>query len=174
MEMAYYIVVFVRIVFAPLILVWPTLAIILSLFLDIIDADFAHHVITKKQYQIIDKLLDSWVYVFEMALAWTMLKDYRLFLLGLFVWRMAGLLLFLKFKKRSILLIFGNYFENVFFLLYFATVYKNLNVILSNNTYFYLAMAFIFISKAFQEWFIHVADLSIREDLFKSKRKWHR
>lgn len=170
--MAYYLIVLVRIVFAPLILVWPAPAIILSLFLDIIDADFAHHVITKKQYQIMDKILDSWVYIFELILAWTALPQYRYFLLALFIWRFIGLGVFLKYKNRNVLLIFGNYFENMFFLLYFAQEFKSLNFILENKTVFYTLTVFSFISKIFQEWFIHVADLSIREDFFKSKRKW--
>jgi hypothetical protein len=172
MEMAYYFVVLVRIVAAPLILIWPTTAIILSLFLDIIDADLAYKVITKKQYQLIDKILDSWVYVFELILAWAVLPDFRFLLMGLFVWRTIGLMIFLKLRNRKILLIFGNFFENVFFLLYFASVFKSLNFILLNPIYFNLGMAFAFMSKIFHEWFIHVADLSIREDIFRSKRKW--
>lgn len=172
MEMAYYFVILVRIILAPLILVWPTTAIILSLLLDIFDADFAHHVITKKQYQMVDKILDSFVLLFELILAWQVLPEFRLLLSILFVWRMIGLTVFLESKNRHVLLVFGNFFENVFFLLYFATTFKSLNFILLNQAVFYTAMALAFLSKIFHEWFIHVAELSIREHLFGSKRKW--
>lgn len=172
MEMAYYFVVLVRIVLAPLILVWPTTAIILSLLLDIFDADFAYKVITRKQYQTADKLLDSWVLIFELILAWQILPEFKFLLSILFAWRMIGLTLFLESKNRHILLVFGNFFENFFFLLYFSTVYPPLNYILENRSMLFVAMAFAFVSKIFHEWFIHVAELSVREHLFKSKRNW--
>lgn len=172
MEMAYYFVVLVRIILAPLILVWPTPAIILSLLLDIFDADFAHHVISKKQYQMADKILDSWVLVFELILSWQVLPEYKLLLTILFVWRMIGLTVFLKSSNRHVLLVFGNFFESVFFVLYFATVFPSLNFILGNQSIFNAAIALAFLSKIFHEWFIHVAELSIREHLFRSKRKW--
>ncbi|MFZ6034789.1 MAG: hypothetical protein ACOYUB_01390 [Patescibacteria group bacterium] len=172
MKMAYYLVVLVRIIVAPLILIWPTPGIILSLFLDIIDADFAYHVITKKQYQVIDKLLDLWVYVFEMIIAWNTLPEFRMVLLALLTWRTIGLALMIMTSNRHILIFFGNYFENIFFLVYFAKNVKGLDFLVSNPTAFWISIAVTVLAKAFQEWFIHVADLSIREDLFKSKRKW--
>lgn len=170
--MAYYLILTARVFLAPLILVWPTAAIILSFFLDVIDADFAYKVITKKQYQIIDKIVDSWVYIFELIIGWRMIGEFGVLLTALFVWRMIGLAVFLKFRKRHILLIFGNYFENIFFLLYFATVYKPLNFLISTDIALYASIFAVVLAKAGQEWFIHVADLSIREDFFKSRRHW--
>ncbi|PIP62556.1 hypothetical protein COW98_03360 [Candidatus Roizmanbacteria bacterium CG22_combo_CG10-13_8_21_14_all_35_9] len=164
MKYLYYLIIFLRILSAPLILIWPTTAIILSFSLDVIDADFAHYVVSKKQYQIIDKALDFWVFLYEMILAWQLFPVFRNFLLFLFLWRMIGTLIFYFTGERKLFLIFANYFENAFFVIFFR------NYIPKINLYFLIGISFII--KLFQEWFIHVADLSVREDILKSKRKW--
>jgi hypothetical protein len=153
-----------RIIFAPLILVWPLQSIIVSFLLDVFDADVAHHKVSKKQYQVIDKILDSWVFLFELLLAWKLFPDFQLILLALFIWRMVGTIFFFINGYRWIFVIFGNYFENVFFVLYFKNFLPNIKL--------ETLLVFSFIVKIIQEWFIHVAELSIREDLFHSKRKW--
>lgn len=163
-----------RIIFAPLILVWPTPAIILSFFLDMIDAEFAYYIVTKKQYQLIDKTIDSWVFLFEMILAWQMFINYRSFLLILFLWRMIGTFFFYLTKKRHLLFVFGNFFENIFFVIYFTSIIPGWNLLFNNKPAFYSLLIFVSLIKLFQEWFIHIAGLSIREDIFGKKRKWRK
>lgn len=162
--MIYYFVILLRLLFAPLILIWPLQSIIVSFFLDAVDADFAHHIVSKRKYQEIDKLLDSWVFLFEMILAWRIFFGFKYFLLFLFLWRIIGTIIFYIAKNRKIFLVFGNYFENAFFVLFFKDHLPNINI--------YLLLITSLIIKIFQEWFIHVADLSVREDLFGKKRRW--
>ena len=170
--MSYYFLVIVRIILAPFILIYPAPAILLSLFLDIVDADFAHKIISRIKYQIYDKLIDSWVLFFELILSHLLWPQYNIMMTLLFVWRMIGLSIFLNTKKRKILLVFGNYFENIFFLLFFGTFIEPLNFLIENDLYFYLSLITVIVFKMLQEWFIHIADLSIRENVFGSKRSW--
>lgn len=160
----YFLIIFLRIVFAPLILIWPLQSIIVSFLLDVVDADFACFAISKHQYQIIDKILDTWVYIFELTLALKMFPNWNYFFILLFFWRLVGLIVFYFFKNRKIFLIFGNYFENAFFAFLLKYYFVEINL------YYLLLIAFI--AKVFQEWFIHVAELSVMEDLFKKKRHW--
>jgi len=153
-------------------MIWPILSIVLSLFLDTIDAEFAHHVVSKHKYQLIDKTLDLWVLIFEMIYGWINLPYFRLLLLFLFIWRLIGTFVFYKSRDRKWLLVFGNFFENIFYLIFFATNFKSLNILLSNQLYFYISFFILFILKIFQEWFIHVANLSLKELLLGKKRKW--
>ena len=158
----YIFVVILRIIFAPLIFVWPLLSVIVSFFLDLIDADFAHYTITKDQYEAIDKVLDFWVYIFEMIYAWYNFSNFKWFLLALFIWRLIGMIVFYVTKNRKYFIIFENFFENIVFVIFFKIIIVNIPV----------TFVIAFIVKVFTEWFIHVADLSVRENIFKSKRKW--
>lgn len=162
MKYSYYLIIVLRILVAPLILIWPLQSIILSFFLDLIDGDLAPYAVTKINYQKIDKLLDFWVYIFELIFAWSAFPDYRILLLSLILWKLAGLIIFFLSGQRWIFIIFGNYFEAVFFVLFFKIVFINIPVT------FLIAI----LIKVFIEWFIHVANLSVREDILKSKRKW--
>ena len=160
----YIFVVILRIIFAPLIFVWPLLSVIVSFFLDLIDADLAHYTITKDQYEINDKALDFWVYIFEMIYAWQNFSDFKWLLLVLFTWRFIGMIVFYITNNRKYFIIFENFFENIFFVLFFKIQIVNI----------YITFILAFMIKIFTEWFIHYADLSVREDIFKSKRKWTR
>ena len=164
MKYLYYLIIFLRILSAPLIFFWPLQSIIVSFLLDAIDADFAHYIVTKKQYQLIDKTIDLWVSFFEMVFAWQVFPAFRYFLLFLFLWRIIGTLIFYLTGKRKFFLIFANYFENAFFVIFFRNYLSKINL------YFLIGISFII--KLFQEWFIHIADLSVREDIFGKKRKW--
>ena len=161
--MVYYLVLLVRVIFAPLIFIWPATSVIVSFLLDVVDGDIAPYTVSKERYQIIDKTIDSWVYIFEMIYAWINFEQFKFLLLGLFLWRMLGMILFYITSNRRIFVVFGNYFENVFFVIFFG---------FTKPPVFYFAVVFVSLIKFFQEWFIHVADLSVREDVFKLKRNW--
>ncbi|MCL4364231.1 hypothetical protein M1328_03270 [Patescibacteria group bacterium] len=162
--MLYWLIILVRVLFAPLILIWPTTAIIVSFSLDLFDGDLAPLAVSKKQYQEIDKAADFWVYIFEMILGWQMFPAFRIFLLFLFAWRLIGTVIFYATGERHLFLVFGNYFENAFFVIFFRNYLPKINI----NILFALAFAV----KAFQEWFLHVAKLSFREDILGKKRNW--
>ncbi|KKQ24776.1 MAG: hypothetical protein US40_C0001G0029 [Candidatus Roizmanbacteria bacterium GW2011_GWC2_37_13] len=162
MRYLYILIIFLRILFALLIFRLPQLSVIVSFFLDVVDGDFAPSAITKKQYQFVDKTVDFFVYIFEMIYAWINFRDFRLFLLALLLWRFIGMVVFYITKNRRYFIIFGNYFENAFYVIFFNFIVIN----------FVFTLITVFAFKLFQEWFIHVADLSVREDIFKKKRNW--
>lgn len=97
-----------------------------------------------------------------MIYAWINFRDFRLFLLALLLWRFIGMVVFYITKNRRYFIIFGNYFENAFYVIFFNFIVIN----------FVFTLITVFAFKLFQEWFIHVADLSVREDIFKKKRNW--
>lgn len=168
----YIFVLFLRVIFSPLILIWPFISVIVSFSLDLVDGDFAAPVVTKAQYQLIDKTVDYWVYIFEMVYSWIYLPSFKWFLLALFIWRTIGTLIFYITSKRKLFIIFGNYFENAFFIFFFAKIFPNLRFLVENRVALVVSLIAVFSIKAFQEWFIHIADLSVREDIFKNKRSW--
>ena len=92
----YYFVILSRILVAPLIFIWPLLAIILSFFLDIIDIEFASRgALTLEKYERYDKALDLWWYFNVMIFSWFQLPNYRYILLILFIFRTVGENIFL-------------------------------------------------------------------------------
>ena len=167
----YYFIVLLRIIEAPLIFIWPLPAIILSVFLDIIDADFACKVISKDEYEQIDKNLDFWWYANIIIYSFSNFPQYKLFLFVLFIFRFIGQALFSISNKRIFLMCFPNFFEWIFFLIFFGSNYLP---VLSNNNIFYYLIGAIIIVKIFQEWFLHIADLSLKEIMFGIKRDWKR
>lgn len=162
--MLYWLTILVRLIFGPLILIWPFPSIIVSFFLDVVDGDLAPRAVTKKKYQIIDKTTDTWVYVFEMILGWQMFPVFKYLLLFLFIWRLVGIVLFSFTKKSRVFFIFGNYFENIFYVLFFQNYLPKINI--------YYLFVLVTLIKIFQEWFIHIAKLSFMEDIIGKKRKW--
>lgn len=167
----YYFIFILRILVAPLIFIWPLLSIIVSFFLDLIDGDFAYKVVSKKLYQIIDKNLDLWWFINIMIYSYINYPDYKIYLLILFIYRVVGQLIYYVSGNRKILLLFPNFFEWVFFLIFLG---KNYYPSIITGQTFYLILLVIFFVKIFHEWFLHVANLSIREDFFKSKRNWRK
>lgn len=167
----YILIIILRIIFAPLIFVWPLLSIIVSFFLDLIDADFAYKAVSKRLYQIIDKNLDLWWSINIIVYSYINYPGYKIYLLILFIYRLVGQLIYYFSGNRGILLFFPNFFEWVFFLIFLG---KNYYPSIITGQAFYLILLVIFFAKIFHEWFLHVADLSIREDFFKSKRNWRK
>ncbi|EKE14716.1 MAG: hypothetical protein ACD_12C00328G0001, partial [uncultured bacterium] len=119
----YYFIVILRILVAPLIFIWPLLSIILSVFLDLIDADFAHKIMSKKLYQLIDKNLDLWWFINIIIYIFINFPEYKIYLLFLFIYRLIGQLIYYFSKNRGVLLYFPNFFEWIFILIFFGKNY---------------------------------------------------
>lgn len=169
----YFLIILIRIIVAPLIFIWPLPSIILSFFLDAIDGDFAALAhLSKIQYQHIDKILDYWVYIFEFIYAFIFWPDFKAILTLLFIIRTIGTLIFYLIKDRRVFFVFGNYFENIFFVIFFGKYFINLNYILTNHKIFYSLVTIVTLIKVFQEWYIHIAQKSFVEDMLKIKRNW--
>lgn len=170
----YYFIVLLRIVAAPLIYVWPLLSVILSFFLDVVDIEFASRkVLTLSKYERYDKVLDTWWYINVMIFVWFQMPNYRYILLILFVFRTIGEVIFFIKNDRRIFFLFPNFFENIFFLIFFSIYYKPLHFLLSEK-YIYLSLSVVIIAKIFQEWWVHIALISIPEHFFGKKRKWRK
>lgn len=168
----YYFIIFLRIISAPLIFIWPLISIILSFFLDIIDIEFASRgVLTLSEYERSDKALDLWWYSNAMLFSWFSLPYYRLFLLTLFIFRIVGDAIFFLKNDRRILFLFPNFFENIFLLIFFSLYFKQLNFLLDKK-YFFISLSIVVLLKILQEWWVHIAQISISEDFFGKKRKW--
>jgi hypothetical protein len=170
----YYFVILLRILSAPLIFIWPLPAIILSFFLDVIDIEFASRkVLTLNEYERYDKALDTWWYLNAMIFSWFYLPNFRFLLLTLFIFRAIGEIIFFIKNDRRIFFLFPNFFENIFLLVFFSTYYKNLNFLI-NEKNIYLSFLILLLIKIFQEWWVHIAQISIPEHFFGKKRKWRK
>ena len=170
----YYFVVLLRILVAPLIFIWPLLAIILSFFLDVIDIEFASRkVLTLSEYEKYDKALDLWWYFNAMAFSWFYLPDYKFLLLILFIFRTTGGIIFFLKNDRRIFFLFPNFFEHIFFLIFFSLNFEQLNFLLDKK-YFLFSISIAIILKIFQEWWVHIAQISIHEHFFGKKRNWEK
>ncbi len=157
----YFFIILLRILSAPLIFILPLQSIILSVFLDIIDGDFACKVVTKKNYQLIDKNLDLWWFINILIYSFINYPNYKTYLLILFLYRLIGQLIFYFNHNRKVLMFFPNFFEWIFFLIFFGKNYYPFTLI-------------VFLAKILQEWFLHIANLSIKEIIFKKKRLWRK
>lgn len=168
----YYFIVLLRILVAPLIFTWPLLSIILSFLLDIVDIEFASRgVMTLKNYEKWDKALDLWWYLNIFVFGWFNFPQYKYFLLVLFTFRMVGDIIFFLKNDRRIFIIFPNLFENVFYLIFFSLKFDQLNYLLDKK-HIFVSLSIVIVIKILQEWWIHVAQISIPEDFFGKKREW--
>lgn len=171
-KFVYYLIVVLRIISAPLIFIWPLPAIILSFFLDFIDIEFASRkVLTLSEYERYDKALDSWWYLNVMIFSWFQLPSYKFILLILFIFRTIGEIIFFIKNDRRIFFLFPNFFENIFMLIFFSIYFQQLHFLLGKRFIFF-SLAIVVISKIFQEWWVHIAQISIPEHFFGKKRKW--
>ena len=168
----YYFIVLLRILAAPLIFVWPLISVILSFFLDVIDIEFASRGgLTLDKYERWDKSLDLWWYFNAMIYGWFYLSYYKYLLLALFIFRLIGDIIFFFKNNRKIFIIFPNFFENFFFLFFFALYFRQLNFLLDKK-HLLISLLMIILLKLFQEWWVHIAQISIPEFFFGKKRVW--
>jgi len=160
-----------RIFFPITIFYIPLIAIISSLLLDTFDAEFASRSsICHSKYEIIDKILDFWWYFWILIFSLVYFKGFIFLLFILFIYRAIGTVLFLRTKKRYLLFIFPNLFENVFLLLFATRYYHWVKFITQDNIlYFIIGISLL---KLIQEFWLHIAKISIRKDIFKIKTHW--
>lgn len=151
---------------------FPVYVVAGALFLDAIDAEFASQgVLSRGKYQIIDKLMDNWWNLWALAYSYFAFNNFFILLLLLLVLRFIGLIVFLNNKRRGILMVFPNFFESAFLLLFVAYTFNFGFLITGVNLYYSLAV--VFALKILQEYWLHVLKKSLVEDVFRFKwRKW--
>lgn len=161
-----------RVVLPLFIFKYPLFGVVAATFLDIIDIEFASRkVLTLMQYEITDKVLDTWWYFVALAYSGSFMPQFFLILLPLFIYRLAGVVLFFLRRERKILFFFPAFIENVFLLFFFSLYFQSLNFLTEgNNLYFSLLVVSLF--KIGQEFWVHIAEISIPEDILKMKRDW--
>ena len=115
--------------------------------------------------------MDNWWYLWALAYSYFAFNRFFILLLIFLVFRFVGLAIFLNTKRRSTFMFFPNFFENAFFLFFFATLFSLQSLIIGPNLYYSLAVAFAL--KILQEYWVHILKKSLVEDVFKFKwRKW--
>lgn len=163
----YLFIVVLRIGVPLLIFYYPIFSALVVTFLDIIDADFAsNRVLSLKEYERYDKILDLWWYTMAIVYSVFYLKPYFVFLLFLYLYRLAGDIIFFIKNDRRLLFFFQNFFENAFFVVFFGSLVNGLRFIISGSN-LYLTLIIAFMLKIFQEWLVHWKQFT-----FKKNRLW--
>lgn len=105
----------IRALAALSILAFPVWGFIASLIFDILDARYLlpYGHLDKLAYDLWDKILDSATFVTELMIGLT--TPWAGLMIGLFLYRMVGHIIFWIIKKPRILIFFPNVFESTFF-----------------------------------------------------------
>lgn len=168
----YWLVVVMRLVSGPLILLNTWVTIIFSTFLDIYDGDYASRGgLSIRTYQLVDKLLDEWWYMWLVIYTWLSMREYWWLLWPLFMYRIFGTVVFFATRKRRILMLFPNVFEYVFYFILAATTFPSWRFLLEGPP-FWITLAGITGFKLWHEYFIHVKKISFAHVVFGAKREW--
>ena len=168
----YEFIVVLRVVFPILIFRFPLVGLVGAFFLDAIDGEFASHkILTQLRYEIADKFLDFWWYAISFVYVALNLKDYLFLAIVLLAFRIIGDAFFLIRKDRKFLLYFPNFYENMFVLIFLGSLYPGLHFLLEGNT-FYVSLAFVFLLKIAQEFWLHALNGSFTDKFMHLKKKW--
>lgn len=146
----------IRIILPPLIFKAPLLVSALVFIVDWVDSGFYYGArISKQTYQLIDKLLDLYWYIFSFIFLFSTPEfPFKDFLFYLFSFRLIGQLLFFKTKNEKYFLIFPNFYENIFLLGLALHLYPNLYNIFSGD-FLNKTIVFLFAVKIIQEIIAH-------------------
>ncbi|NMB84030.1 hypothetical protein GYA28_01955 [Candidatus Roizmanbacteria bacterium] len=160
-------------VFTPFFIFFQPVTIsLLAFLLDVIDVEFAsRRVLTKSQYQYLDKAMDFWWYVFAMVYSFVSMPQYNYLLIPLFTLRLLGEVIFYFNRNRKTFFYFPNLFENAYFIFLLGNKVPSLGFLISGDHTVY-SLAVVFILKMFQEWWVHIAQISIGDDIINMKRQW--
>lgn len=155
-----------------LIFKYPLYTVIRVTLLDGLDVEFASRgVLTKMQYQRIDKFMDNWWYIWALIYSYFHLNQYFILLFGLFCYRIIGTVFFYKKRDIRIFMLFPNFYEHAFLLFLFC-MYFGRNFLLQGKI-LYISLLVVFLLKIVQEYWLHIAEKSIVEDVLKLyKRNW--
>ena len=142
-----------------------------NLLLDAVDGDvFQRFGVKRAAYQKYDKLLDSWWYV--MIFVYLVLEVQRdnwwWILVGLFVYRMVGMVLFVLMNEEWLLSVFANYFTLVTFLVLVTPQVWGWDFLLPSP---YPAVTVVIVTTLWREWLLHIAKWDLSNFLFGG-RKW--
>jgi hypothetical protein len=141
-------------------------------FLDLIDGElFKKAGVFRSRYEIIDKCLDYYWYVFILVFVyWGLLPAKGVFLF-LFIFRFLGQTLFLITEKEEILFWFPNVFEPLFHFYLLAKFFSVGQQLFSYPKVVYLVLA-LTIGKLMVEYIIHIRKIQFHNLLFPRKASY--
>lgn len=152
------IIIAIRFLLAPLILKWPLFGGGLAILLDNLDwyTKDLFGMLSIGEYESIDKLLDLWYlsFIFVIALKFKN-KLIRNVLIGLFIYRVIGTLLFELTNSRILLVLFPNVFENFFFFYYILKKISFREPVIPLGLFAFF-LSIVIVLKLIEEYSIHV------------------
>ena len=158
-----------RILAAPIALLFlhPFTAYLINAILDGCDGPVYKHILKfdPQEAQRRDKLLDLWLYT--TAVIYNLLNPqwFTPILIGLYLYRLAGQLLFFGTKNRQVLIFFPNLFEIAFFYFYFPYLH------LISPPIKILILAVLIITIIIHEISLHIYHLTFFDNLLKPTLK---
>lgn len=159
-----------RILVPFLIFSYPILSTFLSIITDTIDGDiFQRARVKQKTYQLVDKTLDVYWYIFIIIFSFHGEFGHVLFLL--FIFRLVGNLLYYILKDRHIFIFFPNIFEPFFCVYVLSLRISWLHVLLEGENLF-ITMLIITVLKIINEVIIHGIRVDMTDLLTGKKTQW--
>jgi hypothetical protein len=160
----------IRLVTAPLVLIWPVGGVIINIVADALDRPIAQHfgwgLFGNGHYQYIDKILDTW-YLFFLFLVLCRWSDPLARRTGkiLFFWRLAGVAAFEITGWRYVLVFAPNIIENFYIL--WTVILKWFSPFRLSTKRLVVILLVVGVPKIFQEISMHwvYPDIAIRDVL---------
>lgn len=148
-------------------LVFPFQAAWLNYFLDVIDGDLLMSFgLDDRTYQTVDKVADYFSYIFMLLLGlrWRIKK----IIIGLFIYRSIGQLLFFITRDEMMFFYFQNFLEPLV-MIYALLIFKQKSEEKAFQTYSkhkVIIWAIIFGYKIWNEWYLHFANIDLSTIFF--------
>lgn len=155
-------------------LLWlsPVWGFLINVIYDVYDGELAAQAgVSYKRYQDLDKWFDLWFYVIlalYIALYWGD-SSLQVWLLGFFVFRLLGGILFSVFNKEILLVLFPDVFTVLTFFAFVTPSFAETSIFLPAPLDAVLIAVIFSVGK---EWWIHVAKIDTAHLLLGVDKKW--
>lgn len=147
---------FILRVFTPLLIFrYPIYSTLITFMLDSVDSVFYRQAgISRKKYQPIDKFLDLYWYSISLIYAFKAGLPFLGVLITLYLVRLLGKLFFYKTRNENYLILFPNFYENLFIFVLFTISFPKYSFLLEGKGLMY-SLLFLFGTKLIQEFIAH-------------------
>ena len=145
-------------------------ATILVLLADLADGEVFRRAFTYQkndQYQLVDKTLDFYWYIF--VLFYSVRFPIFNLLLFLFLWRMLGTLLLFVKKDRKYLALFPNIFERLFIVYLLTLAFPSLTFLFEAPA-LYITLFVLSVITVIREYFLHIREIQLYE--LRTGKRW--
>lgn len=161
------IIIALKFIIPALLLVFPFAAAWLNYLLDVIDGDMLQALgMSDYNYQTVDKFADyvSYIFMLILGLRWRIKKT----IIGLFVYRTIGQVLFFITRNELMFFYFQNFLEPLV-MIYTLLIFKQKSEEKAYQSYkkqFFLIWAIIIGYKVWNEWYLHFANIDLSTIFF--------